>query len=50
MNADQIKQRFKQVEDQVDAMAKQLEQDIRDKSSTIREETVKKVSGAFGSQ
>ena len=50
MDEDQIKQRFKQVADQVDAMAKQLEQDVRNKNDSIREETVKKVSGVIGSQ
>ncbi len=49
MKEDQIKQRFKQVADQVDAEAKQLEQDVRNKNAAIRDETVKKVAGAFGS-
>ena len=50
MKEDQVKQRFKQVVDQVDGEAKQLEQDIRNKIAAIRDETVKKVAGALGSQ
>jgi len=50
MNEDEMKQRFKKVEGEVNAMAKQLEDEIRSKNASIREETVKKVSGAFGSR
>ena len=50
LSEDKIKQRFKQVADQIDAEAKQLEQDVRNKNAAIRDETVKKVAGSLGSQ
>jgi gas vesicle protein len=50
LSEDKIKQRFKQVADQIDAEADQLEQDVRNKNAAIRDETVKKVAGSLGSQ
>ncbi|HZW54782.1 MAG TPA: hypothetical protein VFF30_00680 [Nitrososphaerales archaeon] len=49
MNQDEIKERFKQVSDQVDAMASQLEREIQNKNASIREEAAKKFAGAVGS-
>jgi hypothetical protein len=49
MDQEQVRQRFKQASDQVDSMAKQLEQDIQKKNASIREEAAKKFAGAIGS-
>ena len=45
MNQEEITQKFKRVSDQVESMAKQLEQDVRTKNAAIRDETAKKFSG-----
>jgi len=49
MNQDEINQKFKRVADEVESMAKQLEQDVRSKNSAIRDETAKKFSSAVNS-
>jgi hypothetical protein len=49
MNQEEAKQRFKKVSDQVDSMARELEEDIRKKNASIREETSKKFASVFGS-
>ena len=49
MNQDEINQKFKRVSDEVESIAKQIEQDVRMKNSAIREETVKKFSSAVRS-
>jgi len=49
MNQDEINQKFKRVSDEVESMAKQLEQDVRTKNNTIRDETAKKFSSAVTS-
>ena len=50
MKEDEIRERFKQVAAQVDTEAKQLEQDVRNKSAVIRDETIKKVASAISSR
>ncbi len=49
MNSEEIKARFGKVSDEVQTNSSQMEQEVRTKVGAIRDETVKKFSGAVSS-
>jgi gas vesicle protein len=45
MKSEEIKSVFKRVTDEVESSASQLEQEVKTKVATVRDDTVKKFSG-----
>jgi hypothetical protein len=50
LDQNKINQKFKQVSDEVEKMAAQLEQDTKNKVSSIRDDAAKKFSAVIGSK